>query len=275
MQANFPERSVVEEKASQYNATVERVLAKVASIRAGISRLKAEEDDLLSKVDIELGGGNPFSEFLARVDSGNVPTAEERDAIVSKSVPLDFGPSERSFHSMCEEIGRFGPHKREEGKDGDAPDPVNLALKNLRSVSASISSISVLWDKPEWEDEEESSYFYEIELSVQPSEKHFFHTSRPEYTFRNLRAATEYAVRVRVVTLRGGNRNCPWSEFVKARTASKFSDCAWKKCPDHVALPRRYRLDEANSMIVSKIDGDTKYCTVVGDTPIPLNKVSS
>lgn len=69
-----------------------------------------------------------------------------------------------------------------------------------------------------------------------------------------------------------GDRN---AEFI----LKEFTEfCAWKDCPGYVENDRKYSIDERNHRIVKKTGGGGplyKLCTVVGNTPIPLDKVSS
>ena len=46
----------------------------------------------------------------------------------------------------------------------------------------------------------------------------------------------------------------------------------WKECP--VYEGRKYSVDEENPRIATKIYGKD-YCTIIGNTPLPLNKVTS
>lgn len=275
MEPALPDRrSAVKEKAGQYSAAVEHVLAEVASIRAAISILKAEEKRLLSTVGIELGE-NPFDKLLARIDSENSPTTEEINAVMSKVIPADLGSSAEPFYPLCEEIRRLRPcGEEEEEEEGDAPEPISLTPKNIEIIGVSAKSVFISWDGIEGREFAENC-FYEIELSPQLSEKLFYHTSVPEYIFCNLKSATEYVIRVRVITLRGGNINCPWSKSVKVSTMRMFSDCTWKECPKNVKSVCGYSLDTKDPRIAKKTDGDSKYCTIVGNTPIPTNEVSS
>ena len=50
---------------------------------------------------------------------------------------------------------------------------------------------------------------------------------------------------------------------------------AWKECPDDVDAIRTYSVDQRNARIAKKTSGSDCYCTIIGNTPIPLNTVTS
>ena len=54
----------------------------------------------------------------------------------------------------------------------------------------------------------------------------------------------------------------------------EFSECVWEKCPGFVEEERKYSVDAKNSRIATMI-GDCNFCTIIGNTPLPLNKVTS
>ena len=65
-----------------------------------------------------------------------------------------------------------------------------------------------------------------------------------------------------------------WSEVTYIKTP-KWS-CAWKECPDSVKEKMKYSVDEKNPMITSMFGFTfTKHCTIIGNTPLLLNKVTS
>ena len=87
-------------------------------------------------------------------------------------------------------------------------------------------------------------------------------------------AETECVVKVRV---KFKDKGLKWSEGVEF-TPPKFSECCvWKKCPDYVDVNRKYSVDEKNPRVATKINswnGDS-YSTIIGNTPLPQNKVTS
>ena len=67
-----------------------------------------------------------------------------------------------------------------------------------------------------------------------------------------------------------------WSDPVKGRTQKKiFENSGWKECPDDVVEDRKYSIDEKNPRIVTKVVDGYDYCTIIGNTPHPLNAVTS
>ena len=93
------------------------------------------------------------------------------------------------------------------------------------------------------------------------------------FTMSELAPDTEHRIRVRAVC---GNSVSEWSDVVKGRTREvpEFSECVWEKCPGFVEEERKYSVDAKNSRIATMI-GDCNFCTIIGNTPLPLNKVTS
>ena len=60
---------------------------------------------------------------------------------------------------------------------------------------------------------------------------------------------------------------------MRERTQKAPTEWIWKKCPDDVYEGRKYSVDEKNPRIVTNPKGDD--CTIIGNTPLPLNKVIS
>ena len=66
-----------------------------------------------------------------------------------------------------------------------------------------------------------------------------------------------------------------WSDAVKGRTQKELRyGGAWKECPGNVDKDRKYSVDEENPRIATMINGGN-WCTIIGNTPIPLNTVTS
>ena len=51
--------------------------------------------------------------------------------------------------------------------------------------------------------------------------------------------------------------------------------CVWKECSSNVDENKKYVLDKENPRIFTKTGPSTSYCTVIGTTPLPPNKVTS
>ena len=64
-----------------------------------------------------------------------------------------------------------------------------------------------------------------------------------------------------------------WSDEAEFTTPEFKNLCVWKECPDDVDKCRKYSVDEKNPRIATKNkNGD---CTIIGNAPLPLNKVTS
>lgn len=94
-------------------------------------------------------------------------------------------------------------------------------------------------------------------------------------TPNSLELGVTYCVRVKTVLK---YKESGWSDEAEF-CPTEFSECcAWKDCPEHVGYLKRYSLDELNPRVATKMgddDDESCDCTIVGNTPIPLNKASS
>ena len=62
---------------------------------------------------------------------------------------------------------------------------------------------------------------------------------------------------------------------MKGRTQKEsFETSAWKECPGYVDESRKYSVDKGNTRIATNISCGN-WCTIIGNTPIPLNTVTS
>ena len=92
------------------------------------------------------------------------------------------------------------------------------------------------------------------------------------FTKRGLPPEAEHIFRVRAVC---GNEVSEWSGIVKWKTPKMtFEASAWKECPDYIDGERKYFVDEENPRIAAKIVS-WECCTIIGNTPLPLDKVTS
>ena len=81
---------------------------------------------------------------------------------------------------------------------------------------------------------------------------------------------TKYCLRVRILHQ---GMSTQWSnedEF----TTPEFKRRVWKECPDDVHEKRKYSVDVRDPRIATFI-GRHNYGTIIGNTPLPLNKVTS
>ena len=77
--------------------------------------------------------------------------------------------------------------------------------------------------------------------------------------------------------LEAESEHSEWSE--ETVFAPRFAEfCAWKKCPNYVDEKNKYFVDELSPMTTTKTKddyNDLPLCTVIGNTPLPQNKVTS
>ena len=146
-----------------------------------------------------------------------------------------------------------------ENVNSSIPVPSNITTKSI-----TWDSIALTWDAVE------GASFYQIEVD---GNKMWKISISNTFTKRRLLPETEHTFRVRAVK---GNSVSEWSDVVRGRTqkAQDFLECTWKKCPDDVDEKKKYFLDENNPRIAIK-SGKNGWCTIIGNTPLPLNKVTS
>ena len=255
-------RRAIERKARLFDIAKERAITRIIdNVRIATEKLKAAEKELLEEAELEFCV-NPFASILDGFNSGNAPTDDKVKKILSQKVPKSFGPDEESFRSLLKEIDSF---KTWEKKGHDLLDSVP---KNIRVTEVSWDAISLAWD------DADRACFYEVEIKSLPTMKNVYNTTDPEYTLSGLKPKTEYYVRVRAVMLGSGSR-CVWSNPVRVLTKAKDLDDGWRKCSEYVDDERKYVVDVENPRIAIKTGGDNGYCTIIGNTPPLLNKVTS
>ena len=141
------------------------------------------------------------------------------------------------------------------------PPPSKITVKSI-----AWDSITFTWDAVE------GASFYQIEVDVS---KFLSRSSTNTFTKIGLLPNTEHTFRVRTVR---GNSVSEWSDVVKRRTQKElFETSAWKKCPDNVDKNKKYSVYKKNPRVATIIgDEDHEgWFTVIGDRPLPLNKVIS
>ena len=79
---------------------------------------------------------------------------------------------------------------------------------------------------------------------------------------------------MRVRAVLNGNES-EWSGEVEFMAPEFAGCCIWKDCPKYADEERRYSVDEKNPRIATKIDNNLECCTIIGNTPLPLNKATS
>ena len=60
----------------------------------------------------------------------------------------------------------------------------------------------------------------------------------------------------------------------KPQTVQKKWECVWKECPDNVDWNRKYSVNVKNPRIATFIGGNY-WCTIIGNTSLPLSKITS
>lgn len=87
-----------------------------------------------------------------------------------------------------------------------------------------------------------------------------------------LEAEATYTVRV-VADVQG--KKSEWSEEAELITPEFTKCCVWEKCPDNVDDDRKYSVDEVNPRVATKTGQYDCFCTIIGNTPLPPNKMAS
>ena len=256
---DFETRFEIEKRARLFDATKEQIKADITNnIKAAIEKLTATEQKLLNDVETEFSV-NPFAEFLG----SETHTKEYIKSILLRSVPTNFGPDEERFYSLLKEIDALKSWNRKKKKEVNLFDSIP---QNLKAKTVTCDSISVMWD------EKKCDCFYEVELrsSLSPIEN-IYHSQKHEYTFCGLVPGTDYSIRVCTIANGDGNKSL-WSDPILVHTEVDISKCGWKKCPGYVDENKKYSVDR-NPRIATKIGGN--WCTIIGNTPLPNNKVTS
>ena len=155
-------------------------------------------------------------------------------------------------------------------------DSVGLDTSEVKEtkVNSSIPAPSTTVKPPTWDsvtlswDPVEGASFYQIEAD---ENKLWGASTTNTFTKRGLLPDTEHIFRVRVVC---GNEVSEWSNVVKRRTLKEsFETSGWKECPDYIDICFKYSVNEANQRVATFTSYG--YCTIIGNTPLPLNKVAS
>ena len=139
------------------------------------------------------------------------------------------------------------------------------APSSVRIKSNTQDSITLAWNAVE------GALFYQIEMD---KSKSYEISTVNEFTKRGLIPDTEHAFRICAIK---GNSMGELSDVVKGRTqkAPEFSEYAWKECPGYVNQKMKYSVGDNNTRIARFRGNDGYYCTIIGNTPLPCNKVTS
>ena len=130
---------------------------------------------------------------------------------------------------------------------------------NITAKSTAWNSITLTWGAVE---PLGCALFYQVEVD---GSKLLCGTTTNAFTKGELSGNTVHEFRVRAVRK---NFVSEWSEIVRGRTLKgSFENSGWKKSNNYV-------LNEANPRIVTRAS-NCDYCTIIGDTPLPSNRISS
>ena len=138
------------------------------------------------------------------------------------------------------------------------PIPFNIKMKNI-----TWNSITYTWDAVE------GASFYQIEVD---GSVHNFVTETT-HTVEGLFPESSHSFRARTVR---GSSVSKWSDAVRGKTkVPNFLGCVWKECPSYVwNEKKKYSFGLWNARVAKKTGGNG-FCTIVGNTALPLNKVNS
>ena len=133
-------------------------------------------------------------------------------------------------------------------------------LEALKGVDSSFGVEVKMWEKG-----------HEEEASKTLIKKLILGSDEPVCFRSTFMASTTYCLKMKIVHK---EVNTQWSDEVEF-TTPEFKDlCTWKECPDSVDIKKKYSVDVKNPRIATKI-GDYYWCTIIGNTLLPPNKVTS
>ena len=137
-------------------------------------------------------------------------------------------------------------------------------MESFKGVDSPFEVEVKIWEKGQGED---TSKTLIEELTLGSDEPIFFKNA--------FAASTTYCLKMRIVHQEANTQWSDKSEFTTPK-APGFKDlCVWKKCPDNVDKSNKYSVDVKNPRIATKINDSGYWCTIIGNTPLPLNTVTS
>ena len=83
-------------------------------------------------------------------------------------------------------------------------------------------------------------------------------------------ADTRYKIRVKEVFQ---GKESEWSDEAELVTQEFNQCCIWKECPECPKVGKRYFIDESSPRVAMNVS--KKFCTIIGNTALPPNKVTS
>lgn len=216
-----------------------------------------------------------ITNLLDNIDNGKKPTDDDiNEVLLFPDDPEDFEPNEESFKSLMEEIKLFKTYNQTEKKKliterGKYTLSSILPPQNIKATNIKSDSITITWDKPEYE----CSYIVKLQ-SFFSNSTITEETSNLTFTFENLNPQTEYTISICAIPIVNKHINI-WSDPIKIETSSiEFRQSSWKVCPPESGNLQRYVLESTNPKIARKTPfGD--WCTIIGNAPIPPKSVTS
>ena len=165
--------------------------------------------------------------------------------------------------------------KIKEKKSGFKGVPGNFRVENVTE-----SSVELSWTKPDGVGDDKKIHSYRMSVRKVERGRLFnrnadktIETKKTKFTVEGLETGEEYEFRVQCKYIDGWGY---WGDKIEV-TVIPFKESLWKKCPNDVDKDRRYSVYEENPRTAVKTseDGYNDYCTIIGNTPIPPNKVTS
>lgn len=150
------------------------------------------------------------------------------------------------------------------GVKGGGEDTELQAPANVKAVSETCSTITFTWDIAK------GARSYQVEVD---GRRCLTGTTTNKYVLKRLEPTTEHEVRVRSCSRSGVSE---WSAPVKAFTQKQlFENCGWKGYPALGDYEWKFTVDNGNPRVALKTYSERGSCSIVGDAPVPLGKVSS
>ena len=259
-------RAQVEKLGEKINSELEEKFTKEDNrLQENLSGLRSDEDDVSKKIQkakaellveqtynvIEWNPDDENESEQMSIISSLYELKTERKAsfeVLGERKPTNLIPSFTEKGELSLSFTFFNEDEVEIFKEVDSPFEVEVKM----------------WEKG---NEEDTSSILTKDLTLGSDEPIFFKS-----TFT---ANTTYSMKMRIVHQEMSTQWSGEAEFTTPK-APEFKDhCVWKECPDAVYGKRKYSVDEENPRIATFIGCDYWNCTIIGNTPLPLNKVTS
>lgn len=214
MNSTVSTRRTLERKSREFEVNMEMSRARIVEgIRIAQDKLRRVETELLSKLEAFFGS-NVYSEYLTRLESDEPNSLEEATSIATTPVPANFGPDEKAFGKLYDEISRLA-HKT------TAQAPVPSAPKNLaaRGVGKNefYDGMSLSWSgvDPAVTDGVECVR-YKVHVVNEHKMARVYDSAGTSCVFQNLKHGVTYGISVRCIW---DDRAGPWCSPVEFTTS--------------------------------------------------------